>query len=54
VKCIFTQLSGLTAVDPVVIADPLDTSNLVPARSQNLTDPSCFQGELGTVRTPAD
>jgi penicillin-binding protein 2 len=54
VKCIFTQLSGLTLTDPVVLSDPLDTSNLVPAPPKRLADPSCFKGEFTPVAAPAD
>ena len=38
VKCVFTQLSGATAADPVVLSDPLDTNDLTPAPSQSLRD----------------
>ena len=53
VKCVFTQLSGATAADPVVLSDPLDTNDLTPAPSQSLRDTSCFEGQF-TSFVPAD
>ena len=53
VKCVFTQLSGATAADPVVLSDPLDTNDLTPAPSQSLRDTSCFEGQI-TSFVPAD
>ena len=54
VKCVFLQLSGLAPTDPVELSDPLDTTNLVPAPSQELRDPSCYRGEFTATREPSD
>ncbi|MEM8620013.1 MAG: penicillin-binding transpeptidase domain-containing protein [Actinomycetota bacterium] len=53
VKCVFTQLSGATTADPVVLSDPLDTDDLTPAGQQSLRDTSCFEGQF-TSFIPAD
>jgi penicillin-binding protein 2 len=54
VKCIFTQLSGLTSIDPVVLSDPLDTTNLVPAPPKGLADTGCYAGEFNAAPVPTD
>ncbi|MEM9515048.1 MAG: penicillin-binding transpeptidase domain-containing protein [Actinomycetota bacterium] len=53
VKCVFTQLSGLTEADPVVLSDPLDENDLTPAPPMSLRDTSCFEGQF-TSFVPAD
>ncbi len=53
VKCVFTQLSGMTEADPVTLSDPLDETNLVPAEQMSLRDTSCFEGQF-TAFVPAD
>ncbi|MEO1055591.1 MAG: penicillin-binding transpeptidase domain-containing protein [Actinomycetota bacterium] len=53
VKCMFTQLSGLTEADPVVLSDPLDENDLTPAPPMSLRDTSCFEGQF-TNFVPAD
>lgn len=51
VKCVFLQLSGIAPSDPVVLSDPLDTSNLVPAEPKNLADQSCYAGRFTQTRS---
>jgi penicillin-binding protein 2 len=51
VKCMFLQMSGLEASDPVVLSEQLDTSSNVPAQPTRLTDTTCFDGRFdGGIR----
>jgi penicillin-binding protein 2 len=50
VKCIFLQLSGVAPAEPVVLSDPLDTTELIPAESQRLADQSCYAGRFSPTR----
>ena len=50
VKCMFLQLSGIAPTDPVVLSDPLDTSDLVPAAPESLADQSCFTNLFTATR----
>jgi penicillin-binding protein 2 len=44
VKCMFQALAGVTALDPVAIAEPLDADNEMAAQPQPpLTDLSCME-----------
>ena len=44
VKCMFQALAGVTALDPVSIAEPLDVDNEMAAAPQPpLTDLSCME-----------
>jgi penicillin-binding protein 2 len=49
VKCMFLQLSGLVAADPVRLSDPLDTSSTDPAPEKWMPDTSCFAGRFSDV-----
>jgi penicillin-binding protein 2 len=51
VKCIYLQMAGLTAADPVVLSDALDTSVEVPAQPRVLRDTSCYDGRFSNVPT---
>ena len=42
VKCVFTALSGLTTVDPVLPSDQLDLNSTVAAPPKHLADDSCL------------
>jgi penicillin-binding protein 2 len=46
VKCLFQQMSGVTPADPVVLAEPLDTSSNQAAPARGIADPSCFAGRF--------
>jgi penicillin-binding protein 2 len=53
VKCAFLAIAGLTAMDPVELAEPLDLDATVAAPSQAMPDaslpggPACWQSKLG-------
>lgn len=49
VKCMFMQMSGSVASDPVVLSEALDTDNLVAAPPRELADTSCFNGRFAEV-----
>ncbi len=51
VKCMFEQLSGLVAADPVVLSEPLNTDATFPAPPKRLADTSCFSGAFAYVNT---
>ncbi|MFK7917528.1 MAG: penicillin-binding transpeptidase domain-containing protein [Ilumatobacter sp.] len=51
VKCVFLQLSGVAPADPVVLSDPLDTEELIPAAPKRLADQSCYAGRFSAQRT---
>ncbi len=49
VKCVFLQLSGLVASDPVRLSDPLDTDSTEAAPQKWMPDTSCFEGRFANV-----
>ncbi len=49
VKCMFLQLSGLVASDPVRLSDPLDTDSTEAAPQKWMPDTSCFEGRFANV-----
>jgi penicillin-binding protein 2 len=49
VKCMFQQMSGATPADPVVLAEPLDTSSSQAAPARGIADTSCFAGRFGNT-----
>lgn len=46
VKCLFQQMSGITPADPVVLAEPLDTSSNRAAPARSIADTACFAGRF--------
>jgi penicillin-binding protein 2 len=51
VKCVFTQLSGIAAADPVVMSDPLNPDSTFAAAPKQLADTSCFSGRFDATTT---
>ncbi|MDO8389806.1 MAG: penicillin-binding transpeptidase domain-containing protein [Actinomycetota bacterium] len=47
VKCVFLALTGNVTLDPVVIADPLDTDSLQAAPTRSLSNTFCLNGSSG-------
>ena len=47
VKCMFLALTGQVTLDPVVIADPLDTSAFAAAPARQLKNKFCLGGSSG-------
>ncbi len=52
VKCMFMQMSGVTAADPVVLTEPLDVTSSEPAPARRVNDTSCFAGRFGNTAVP--
>ena len=47
VKCMFMALSGLTFLDPVELAEPLDVNSGLAAPSQSMPDRNCHRSKFG-------
>jgi penicillin-binding protein 2 len=51
VKCTFLALSGITPLDPVEQADPLDLNSRRAAPSMELADTGCYNARFGGIGT---